>query len=211
MLNSSKEMTTMEQIYALYYEYADERQYFYVGRTERDPKIRLREHRSKVRKGTEDVYKFIREQCQPNGIDVWEMELLVNDQGDPTEDCEDFWVVLMIRAGHDLKNMKHGDLRKIAQLKGLAQAKGDFTTVKEFIRFRDDYERSERLKREVLEQTPSPRGDLQTILTQAQANFQEKNAFKMQQRRAKEARDRANALEREAWLRSLKFFGEPGN
>jgi hypothetical protein len=199
----------METIYALYYEYADERKYFYIGRTERDPKIRLREHRHKAARGTEDVYRFIREQCQPNGIDVWEMELLVNDQGDPTEDCEDFWVVLMIRAGHDLKNMKHGDLRKIAQLRGMAEAKGDFTTVKEFVRFRQDYERSLRLKREVLEQQASPRGDLQTILEQAQANFQEKNAFKIAQRRAKEARDRANAIERAEWLKSQRgLFGE---
>jgi tRNA uridine 5-carbamoylmethylation protein Kti12 len=199
----------MEQIYALYYEYADERQYFYVGRTERDPKIRLGEHRSKSRKGTEDVYRFIRERCEPNGIAVWDMELLVNDQGDPTDDCEDFWVVLMIRAGHDLKNMKHGDLRKIAQLKGLAHARGDFTTVKEFVRFRDDYECSERLKREVLEQESSPRGDLAQILFQAKANFQEKNAFKIQQKRAKEARERANMLEREEWLRSQRgLFGE---
>jgi hypothetical protein len=169
----------------------------------------LREHRHKASRGTEDVYRFIREQCQPNGIDVWEMELLVNDQGDPTEDCEDFWVVLMIRAGHDLKNMKHGDLRKIAQLRGMAEAKGDFTTVKEFVRFREDYERSLRLKREVLEQQASPRGDLQTILEQAQANFQEKNAFKIAQRRAKEARDRANAIERAEWLKSQRgLFGE---
>jgi tRNA uridine 5-carbamoylmethylation protein Kti12 len=199
----------MEQIYALYYEYANQRKYFYVGRTERDPKIRLREHRSKVRKGTEDVYRFIRERCQPNGIDVWEMELLVNDQGDPTEDCEDFWVVLMIRAGHDLKNMKHGDLRKIAQLRGLAQAQGDFTTVKEFVRFREDYERSERLKREVLEQQASPRDDIQSILAQAKLNFQEKESANMQRRRAKEARERANALERTEWLKKQRgLFGE---
>jgi hypothetical protein len=199
----------MEQIYALYYEYADERRYFYVGRTERDPKIRLSEHRYKAKRGTEDVYKFIRQSCQPNGIDVWDMELLVNDQGDPTEDCEDFWVVLMIRAGHDLKNMKHGDLRKIAELKGLANAPGDFTTVKEFVRFREDYERSLRLKREVLAQTASPRDDIQNILVQAQLNFRERESANIQRRRAKEARERARALEKAEWLKSQRgLFGE---
>lgn len=199
----------MEQIYALYYEYADTRHYFYVGRTERDPKIRLREHHYKIKKGKEDVYKFIRERCQPNGIDVWDMELLKNENGDPTEDCEDFWVVRMIRDGHDLKNMKHGNLRKIAQLKGLAQAKGEFTTVREFVRFRDDYERSERLKREVLEnKNPGFEKNLK-IIEQAAIDWQFKKKIdderiKIQEakRLAQQAREEADRPAREARLRA---------
>ena len=193
----------MEQLYALYYERDDQVNFFYVGRTERAPKKRLQEHRSRAKSGTEDVYKFIRERLQPNGIDVWEMQVLVNEAGDPVDDCEDYWIVEMIRAGHDLKNMKHGDLRKIALLQGVASESTGFNTVREFVQVRDDYERSERLRREVLE---SGSGDpvLMAMIRQNAENFRIKNAAAHQRRLKKEARVRANAIEKEQWLKSLK-------
>ena len=203
----------MEQIYALYYEWEDERKYFYVGRTGRDPKIRHNEHRLKSRSGTEDVYKFIRERLQPSGIDVWDMELLASDDVSSYEDCEDFWVVLMIRAGHDLKNMKHGDAQKIAVLYDLAGEPGDFATVREFVKFRkqveqDNYERSERLKASVAGMVDSPRGDLKTILDASLTRYEANNGQARQRRIKKEARDRANALEKQAWLGSMRNLFE---
>jgi hypothetical protein len=198
----------MEQIYALYYEQDDQRQYFYVGRTGRDPKIRHNEHKLRSKTGTEDVYKYIRENLQPSGIAVWDMELLVSDDVSSSEDCEDFWVVLMIRAGHDLKNMKHGDAQKIAEIYDLAGAPGDFTTVREFVRLRnrveqDNYARSERLKKSVAAMVDSPRGDLKTILDASLVRYESNNGQARQRRIKKEARDRARAIERQQWLGSL--------
>jgi hypothetical protein len=203
----------MEQIYALYYEWEDERKYFYVGRTGRDPAIRKNEHRLKSKSGTEDVYKFIRERLQPSGIDVWDMELLESDNTSSYEDCEDFWVVLMIRAGHDLKNMKHGDAQKIAALYDLADAAGDFATVREFSKFRrqveqDNYERSERLKASVAGMVDSPRGDLADILTAAKQRYALTDRTARERRIKKEARDRANALEKQEWLGSMRNLFE---
>lgn len=206
----------MEQIYALYYEFNDERKYFYVGRTGRDPAIRKNEHRLKSRNGTEDVYKFIREQLQPNGIDTWDMELLESDSVSSYEDCEDFWVVLMIRAGHDLKNMKHGDTFKIAQLQDLAQSEGDFTTVREYTRFRsrveqDNYERSQRLKNAVAGMVDSPRGDLKTILDASLARYEANDGRARQQRIKREARQREKIIEHDQWLGSLRNLFEVGD
>ena len=199
----------MEQIYALYYEYADERRYFYVGRTGRDPAIRKREHLSKSKTGTEDVYRFIREKLQPNGCEVWDMEIMPTDGTGSFEDCEDFWVVLMIRAGHELKNMKHGDTQKIAALMDLARAPGDFDSVEKFTKFRrqveeENYARSQRLRELVTGMTPSPRGDLQEILEAAKIRFDANDERARQQRIKREARDRARAIERQEWLGSLR-------
>lgn len=204
----------MDNIYALYYEYADERQYFYVGRTN-DPKRRLSEHRSNVKnkKHQEDVYQFIRERCQPNGIDVWDMEVLVSEANQRPEDCEDFWVVLMIRAGHDLKNMKHGDLHRIAlNLMARQRLDLDFTNVEEFIEFREivereqreAYERSERLKRSVLGEEEGDPVLLQMVRNNTE-RFREQNAERMRKRLKKEERAKVNALEREAWLKSMRL------
>lgn len=204
----------MEHIYALYYEYADERRYFYVGRTN-DPKRRLQEHRRNVKntKHTEDVYQFIRERCQPNGIDVWDLEVMVTEPNMRAEDCEDFWVVLMIRAGHDLKNMKHGDLHRVA-LQFLARQRQDldFTNVSEFIEFRETvereqreaYERSERLKKSVLgEDLGDP-----TLLAMIRSNterYREQNADRHRKTLLKEQRAQQAAREKEAWLKSLRI------
>jgi hypothetical protein len=202
-----------EKIYALYYEYADERHYFYVGRTN-DPQRRMLEHRRAVKnkKHTEDVYCFIREKCEPQGIPVWDMEVLVTEETARPEDCEDFWVVLMIRAGHDLKNMKHGDLHKVAlEIMAKQRPDLDFATVDEFIEFRETvereqreaYERSERLKREVLGEDEGNPQILEWVRNNAEA-FREKNAANAARRKKKEERERAKALEKDAWLRSLR-------
>jgi hypothetical protein len=207
-----------ENIYALYYEYGDQRHYFYVGRTI-DPKRRMSEHRSNVKNKNhqEDVYCFIRERCQPNGIDVWDMEVLVSEENARPEDCEDFWVVLMIRAGHDLKNMKRGDLHRVV-LTMMAKKQGDFENVDEFVEFRERvdkeikqelaaYERSKRLKENVLEETPNPNLDVQALLAAVAARRTEADRRASEKRKKQAARERANILEREAWLKSLREKG----
>jgi hypothetical protein len=206
-----------DQIYALYYEWEDQRRYFYVGRS-CDPVRRHTEHKSNAnnKKHKEDVYEYIREQLQPNGIDIWDMEVLVSEPNARAEDCEDFWVVLMIRAGHNLKNMKHGDVHRV-HLALLARNRLDlnFTTVEEFVEFRETvdreqreaYERSERLKKSVLGEDL---GDpvLLEMIRQNTERFREQNAATHQRLLKKEARARANAIEKEQWLKSLRDKGD---
>jgi hypothetical protein len=198
----------MENIYALYYEWEDERRYFYVGRTGRDPKIRHNEHRQKSRTGSEDVYKYIREKLQPSGIDVWDMEVLYSEPNGRPEDTEDFWVVLMIRAGHDLKNMKHGDLHRVA-LELLARKSGEFSTVDEFVEFRtrverEDYKRSLRLQREIRGETENPHIDIQNLVNVATERFQFQHGRRMAANQKKEQRAIERAREKEAWLRNQR-------
>jgi hypothetical protein len=199
-----------DQIYALYYDYADERHYFYVGRTN-DPKRRLSEHRANANncKHTEDVYEFIRKERQPNGIDLWDMELLWTQPNGRSQDCEDFWVVLLIRAGNKLKNMKRGDLHRLV-LETVARKQGEFQDVDEFVEFRDrvdretrqqlEYARSRKLQESVLEETtPNPRINVSELL----AAIQEQQEDLMRRREA-------DQLEREQKqrLREARFEAE---
>jgi hypothetical protein len=205
-----EEINMTEQIYALTRFDGIRHHYFYVGRTN-DPKRRLAEHHRNVRnpKHNEDVYVYIRECMEPCGIPIWSMEVLENEHGDPVDECEDFWVVLMIRAGYDLKNMKHGDLKKIAKLRQLAEAQGDFTTVKEFVEFREAYERSQRLKQQVLDQH---QGDpqLTEMIRQNAERFRSQNEAAAKRRLRKEARQQAKAIEKEEWLKSLRKGNDNG-
>ena len=204
-----------EFIYALYYEYAEERHYFYVGHTT-DPKRRLTAHRSAVRnlRHQEDVYKFIREQCEPNGIPIWAMEVLVTEETARPEDNEDFWVVLMIRAGHELKNMRHGDLHRIT-LRMMAHKRPDldFKTVDEYIEFRETveredqeaYARSEHLRREILGEVP---GDPQLLamIQQNAERHRETSAERARRAQRREARAQLRAQEHEEWLRQMRLI-----
>jgi hypothetical protein len=208
-----------DQIYALYYEWEDQRRYFYVGRS-CDPARRHTEHKSNAnnKKHKEDVYEYIRDQLQPNGIDIWDMEVLVSEPNARAEDCEDFWVVLMIRAGHNLKNMKHGDVHRV-HLALLARNRLDlnFTTVEEFVEFRETvdreqreaYERSERLKKSVLGEEP---GDpvLLEMIRNTTDRFRESNADRMKKQLKREERARAAALEREEWLKQMRLVANRG-
>lgn len=103
-----------ERIYALYYETAAGRQYFYVGRTERAGDVRYREHRAAVISDAPrfqtDVYRFIRDEvfCA-----VFEEEILCECTENP-DDHEDYYVVKLIREGYVLRNMKHGDAKRMA-------------------------------------------------------------------------------------------------
>jgi hypothetical protein len=203
-----------DQIYALYYDFADVRHYFYVGRTN-DPNRRLSEHKANAKNltHTEDVYEFIRKERQPNGIDLWDMELLWTQPNGRSQDCEDFWVVLLIRAGNKLKNMKRGDLHRIV-LETVARKQGEFQDVDEFVEFRDrvehetkqqlEYARSRKVQDSVLETTPNPHIDVQALLASVIENRSEADKKRADRLKKKAARERANILEREEWLKSLR-------
>jgi hypothetical protein len=198
-----------EHIYALYYNWADERHYFYVGRTN-DPARRLAEHRRNANnpEHTEDVYHYIRECQQPNGIDLWDMEILTGaEPNHRPEDEEDYWVVLLLRDGQDLKNMKHGDLRRIRN-ELLSKHSGEFKEVSDFIEFRkrveyEVYERSERLKKEVLGQDPMD-PVLREMIQNNTDRFRKANEIVRLREEKRLARARANAKEKEEWLKSLR-------
>jgi hypothetical protein len=198
-----------DQIYALYYDYADERHYFYVGRTN-DPKRRLSEHRANVKNKThtEDVYQYIRDYRQPNGIDLWDMEILTGAEPNHSpEDEEDYWVVLLLRDGQDLKNMKHGDLRRIRN-EVLCRHGGEFKEISDFIEFRkrveyEVYERSERLKKDVLGYTPMDPALLAAIQLNTD-RFRKANEIVRLREEKKLARARANAREKEQFLKSVR-------
>ena len=206
-----------DQIYALYYDWADERHYFYVGRTN-DPNRRLSEHKANAKNltHTEDVYEFIRKERQPNGIDLWDMEVLWTQPNGRSQDCEDFWVVLLIRAGNKLKNMKRGDLHRIV-LETVARKQGEFQDVDEFVEFRDrvayetkqqlEYARSRKVQDSVLETTPNPHIDVQALLDSVIANRSEADKKRAEQLKKQAARERANILERDAWLKDLRDRG----
>jgi predicted GIY-YIG superfamily endonuclease len=206
-----------DQIYALYYDYNDRRHYFYVGRTN-DPARRLSEHRRNANdpEHTEDVYEFIRKERQPNGIDLWDMELLWTQPNGRSQDCEDFWVVLLIRADNKLKNMKRGDLHRLV-LETTARKQGEFQDVDEFVEFRDrveretkqqlEYARSRRVIDSVLEETPNPHIDVQALLASVIANRTEADLKRAEQLKKKALRERANILERDAWLENLRSKG----
>jgi len=108
-----------EYIYALYHYINGTKTYFYVGRSERTKGIRFEEHRANVNRKshTEDVYTYIREQvlCQ-----IFEEEILCTCS-DNANDYEDFYVIKLIRDGHNLQNMKHGDQKKIALLSEITE------------------------------------------------------------------------------------------
>ena len=100
-----------DHIYALYWEYEAKRHYFYVGHTN-DIKTRLTTHRRSSKTGSEDKYVYIRKELEPAGVE-WNIELIKDiPDGEYPPDYERYYVIQYIRAGHPLKNMKHGDLEK---------------------------------------------------------------------------------------------------
>jgi len=118
----------------------------------------------------------------------------------------------LIRAGNQLMNMKRGDLHRIA-LEMLSKQQGEFTDVDEFVEFkqrveREDkerlaYERSDKLRNEVLDETP---GDplLREIIQENARRFREANEANRLREEKKLARARANAREKEEFLRNVR-------
>ena len=106
---------SMEFIYGLYYH----DKCFYVGRSgrglNRSPGVRFKEHQAHARHDTTPVYTFIREQLNAYNI-PWREEILCwcGMEEALVSDTEFFWVIKMIRDGHQLYNAKNGDAKRIA-------------------------------------------------------------------------------------------------
>ena len=101
-------------IYAFYTAEAENRKYFYVGRSV-DVTRRMREHQYSKRKGHEDKYEWIRE-LEAAGT-PWFSEVI---ESVPTDkyfpDAEKWQVIRLTREGHDLKNMRQGSAERRNEL-----------------------------------------------------------------------------------------------
>ena len=95
------------QLYALFTIKGGHPSYFYVGKSH-EPARRMKQHVAGARVGRhEDVYDRIRE-LNAHGIS-WEMEILGSIAASDYEaDAERFEIIRMVRAGHQLMNMRHG-------------------------------------------------------------------------------------------------------
>lgn len=146
------------QIYGLYSTVDGVKSYFYVGQTTRGLEVRAKEHLYNTTNAnhTEDVYEHIRR----NKVE-WDIEELCLVKDDAPNDCEDFYVVLLIRAGFELMNMKKGDAKKLAELNTIANGIEWFASVKEFNATRERvrteaFIRSEALRRRLRGETEPP-------------------------------------------------------
>ncbi|MGF6768752.1 hypothetical protein P3T18_001222 [Paraburkholderia sp. GAS199] len=93
-----------------------EKQYFYVGKTERSVEVRLREHVVKSAHGHENVYEHLRRLELAN--ETWAAEVLRHCVGtEYREDAERFEVIQLLRQGHDLQNMRYGDAKQREEMK----------------------------------------------------------------------------------------------
>ena len=151
-----------EFMYALYFEYAGKRYYFYVGRSgrgiNRSPGVRFGEHKAHARYDTTPVYVFIREELEDLNI-PWFEEILcwVDADEATTNDTEFYWVVKMIQDGHSLQNAKNGDAKKFADAQDAASSGFEITCpadVKVYRTFTKDQLRqnkAEKLRMSILE------------------------------------------------------------
>jgi hypothetical protein len=145
-----KEMS--DSIYALYHYLngKDEKIYFYVGHTN-NPTRRFDEHRRAANSETkkEDVYQYIRNKvlCQ-----IFEMEVLCDCKAEEPDDYEDFYVIKLIRDGHELQNMKHGDAKSYAltnEINSLSKNNITIENVRQLREYRAG-ERARKLRERVL-------------------------------------------------------------
>ena len=151
-----------EFIYALYFEVDSEKFYFYVGRSGRGenrvPGVRFKEHLAHSKYDTTPVYVFMREELADLNLPCYEEILCWVDADEATtNDTEFYWVVKLIRDGHELKNAKNGDAKKFAEAKGAAlsvfeiNSPADVTTYKSFIAKQQKLDKSQKLRASILE------------------------------------------------------------
>ena len=189
-----------EHIYALFLDTPQGRNYFYVGRSTREPEIRLGEHKRAAgnKRKTEDVYQFIRQRGIVDGEHVWGHEILCwVDEGNPN-DYEDFYVVKLIRAGHKLQNMKAGDARRIAAI-AMANSEARINSVADVKKYREQTEflaglRAEAHRRKVLG-TAEPSARTRAMFDALHAERQE--FIQREQAKAKKRAEQREKRERE--------------
>jgi len=141
-------------IYALFYlePQTCDKKYFYVGQSN-DLGRRLKEHRRLISNGTEDKYVFMR-QLARRGV-AWDADTLkIIPDGEHPPDHERWYVIKLVRDGHELQNMRHGS--RAHQLE-IAQQVADLR-IRSVVDVRRDRERravrageaSKRLRRKIL-------------------------------------------------------------
>lgn len=151
----------MEQfVYALYYDDVPTgRRYFYVG-VSKNVAARMKQHHYSKAKGHEDKYEYIR-RLEQRGT-AWDVETLKSiPAGTHPPDNERWYVIQLIRQGHDLMNMKHGNrtaLKEIArQVKDLqirnVEDVARAREAEEQVRAVRAFTRKKRLQRSVLRKT----------------------------------------------------------
>ncbi|WP_297764986.1 hypothetical protein [uncultured Alcanivorax sp.] len=139
-------------IYGLFYLDRGEigrKRYFYVGRSV-DVFRRLKQHQYAKKDGHEDKYEFIRE-IEERGIE-WNIEVLKDiPEGEYPPDNERWYVISLIREGHELKNMRYGSEEKLkeiaeqvnsAKIRSIADVESD--------RINRKYQKSKKVGRRVL-------------------------------------------------------------
>lgn len=125
-----------EFIYGLFFE----GECFYVGRSgrglNRSPGVRFKEHQAHARHDTTPVYTFIREQL--NAYDIpWREEILCWCSDDVTvDDSEFFWVIKMMRDGHQLYNAKNGDAKMLVNASEAANSGFMIESPKDIARYK---------------------------------------------------------------------------
>jgi hypothetical protein len=141
-------------IYGLYYFDSSpigKKRYFYVGRSI-DVIRRLKEHNYAKKEGHEDKYDFIRE-IESQGID-WDVDVLKEiPDGEYPPDNERWYVIKLIREGHDLTNMRYGSesrLKELVEQVAATQIRSVSDVAKDRL-FRK-YQHSKKLKRRVLKE-----------------------------------------------------------
>jgi hypothetical protein len=208
-----------EFIYSLYHykDGIDKKVYFYVGRSEREQGIRFKEHQYAAGSVREcfktEVYEYIRNEvlCQ-----IFEEEVLCVCEDENPQDHEDFWVIKLIREGHNLRNEKHGDQKRIAALQDAYDLEVGGVTVETVqqlreYRARKASERSQKLREDVLGTgtNPHPNPAVQEFLQERAS------PALVEARTLKEARMKLRADWREQeyqrWLTEQRHLFEQGN
>lgn len=106
----------MKVIYGIYTIAEDsvQKKYFYVGKTNNLAR-RIKEHERAKATGTEDKYVYMRS-IQDQDIQWFYEELVSIPDEDYWHDHERLHVILLIREGHELMNMRHGDRGKLKEI-----------------------------------------------------------------------------------------------
>lgn len=207
-----------EFIYALTHWVNGRKIYFYVGRSEREVGIRYKEHRNAVHcyapRFNTDVYNYIRAN---DPLMLFEEELLCWCEDDNVDDYEDYWVIKLIRDGHNLQNEKHGDAKRLALLEDAYELERDnvrISTVKDYRLYKEKraFERAAALREKVLAEEQNSKLHLNPTML---AFFEESSALIAAARvtsTAKAAKKRAmDAVRAEAmavWLREQQRLFE---
>lgn len=212
-----------EFVYALYHykDGVDKKIYFYVGRSYREVGVRFKEHQraasSNDKRFATDVYDYIRKEVV---CGIFEEEILCWVDDDNPQDYEDFFVIKLIREGHNLQNEKHGDQKRIAAIADAKElgdvALRDVTELREYRRIREERiagERAAKLREGVLEGTANPRPNIgvQDFLGASAVNAMK--ARKEKALKAARRKEQAEWREREhqEWLQKNQKLFDAGD